>query len=152
MNRLFLLCLTLAVIVSCDKDKFETVPQVRVKETTGREIPPSGALKVTLEVTDKEGDVDDSVYIFRERLNRRGTSRRLLPYKIPEFPDKPSVEFEVVLDYATELTLALPALNIPGSVPLQRETDTLRLKFIVKDKEGNWSDTAVVDDIFVKRQ
>lgn len=151
MNRFFLLCLVLAVIVSCDKDKFETVPQVRIKETTGREIPASGALKVMLEVTDKEGDVDDSLYIFRERLNKRGVSRRLLPYKIPEFPDKPSVEVEIVLDYSTELTLALPSLNIPGSVPLKREIDTLRLKFIVKDKAGNWSDTAVLDDIFVTR-
>jgi hypothetical protein len=151
MNRFFLLCLTLAVIVSCDKDKFETVPQVRIKSTTGREIPASGALKVTLEVTDKQGDVDDSLYIFRERLNQRGVSRRLLPYKIPEFPDKPSVEVEIVLDYATELTLALSAINVPGSVPPKRETDTLRLKFIVKDKAGNWSDTAVLNDIYVAR-
>lgn len=151
MNRFFLLCLILVVIVSCDKDKFETVPQISIKSTTGLQIPASGALKVTLEVTDKEGDVDDSLYIFRERLNQRGVSRRLLPYKIPEFPDKPSVEVEIVLDYATELTLALSALNVPGAVPPKREIDTLRLKFIVKDKEGNWSDTAVLNDIYVTR-
>jgi hypothetical protein len=151
MKKLFALCLTLAVLASCDKDKFETKPQVRVLSTSGKNIPSSADLRVTLEVTDKEGDVDDSLYIVRERLNRKGFSRVVLPYKLPQYPaGKSRVEFETILTYATELTFGMSPVDIPGTGN-KNEIDTLRLKFVVKDRAGNKSDTAILDDVYVTR-
>jgi hypothetical protein len=119
---------------------------------TSNVIPINGALKVVIEFTDKEGDVDDSLFIKKRRINLRTTTtiRDSLRFKIPSFPDKTKGEMEVVLDYQSILSAINPP-NIPGSNPPQKESDTLTLKFAVRDKQGNASDSLDLGTIIVLR-
>jgi hypothetical protein len=137
------------VLFACSKDSFETKPQISIKSVSPEFVPIGGRLNIRLEFRDKEGDVDDSLFVIRERLNINSFSPPFeLKYDIPEFPEKSKGEFEITIPYATGLTLNL---NPIGSSP-NFENDTLRLKLVVKDKEKNTSDTAIIERVVVGRR
>lgn len=138
------------VFIGCQKDKFTTSPQIEIKAVNSNVIPQGFPLNVRLEFRDKEGDVSDSIFIIRERINRRSPIvRPPLPFKIPTFPSKQSGEIEVNLDYSLQLTLGISPIKIPGIE--KNEPDTMRYKFVVRDLKQNVSDTAVLNDIIVIR-
>lgn len=139
-------------MIACDKDKFETVPQLELRSRTPDIVPVNGTLRLNIEFRDKEGDVNDSLLIVRQRLNVRGPIQLPpSPYGIPDFPKTDKGEFEVSLEYQFGLVLNLPPLRIPGSNPIRNEIDTLRLKIVARDKAGNKSDTLIVDNVYVTR-
>ena len=153
MKKYFGLFLLLGILVACGKDKFETKPQLTLKSVNSREVPFNGNLVVTLEFTDKEGDVNDSLYVIRERINKRGPV--VAPpsdFKIPNFPNRDQGEFQINFDFQTQLAFGFTSIRIPGTDPSQFEPDSLILKFVARDKEGNLSDTLVVDKIIVERR
>lgn len=150
MKSTLLFAVALFIFTACEKDKFQTKPQLEIKSVNTRFVGQNQDLIVRIEFTDKEGDVSDSLFVVRERLNRRRplTERpRLIKYNIPTFNNKDG-EFEVKLEYQRALTLALSPIRIDT---IRNEPDTLRLKFVAKDLAGNFSDTATVDDIIVAR-
>lgn len=137
-------------VIACNKDKVETKPHVSFKSFNTDVVSLNEALRVTLNFTDQEGDLD-SLFIIRQRLNARGPSYKVLPYGIPEFSGQNKGELEVTLSYASDLTLALSALPIPGSNPRRYEPDTLQLKFYLKDEAGNVSDSTSPKQVIVIR-
>lgn len=139
------------VFASCGKEKFTTAPQLEVKDVSSTIIPRNGDLSVRLEFRDKEGDVSDSLFVIRERLNVKdqATKPYVIKYKIPVFPNKSSGEFQVDLAYNFALTLQLSPIRIPGTS--ENEPDTLRLKFVATDLQKNVSDTAVINRVIVMR-
>ena len=152
MKQYFVLCLLLSTLVGCDKDKFETKPQLTLKSTNYTNVPYNGNLVVTLEFTDKEGDINDSLFVIRERINRRGQLKTApSPFKIPDFPSRNQGEIQVNFDFQFELISGLSSIRIPGTNPSRNESDSLILKFVARDKEGNLSDTVVLNNIYVER-
>jgi len=147
-----LLAIVVFVVVACGKDKFQTIPQLKLKSRSTDIVSLNSSLVLDVEFTDKEGDVSDSLLIVRQRLNVRGaTQLPALPYGIPDFPHTDKGQFEVTLGYQFGLVLGLSPLRIPGSNPARNEVDTLRLKIVARDKAGNKSDTLVVDNVYVTR-
>jgi hypothetical protein len=152
MKRLLINTGLAVALLSCSKDKYETKPQLRIKSVNTKEVAIGETLSVIFEFTDKQGDVSDSLYIFRERLNVHGpVTTPKSDYKLPNFPETTKGEIEVNFRYAFDLTATINEIRIPGSNPSRNEPDTMRLKFVVKDKGGNFSDTAVLDNLFVQR-
>jgi hypothetical protein len=151
INKLPVFILLLAVL-ACGKDKFQTIPQLKFKSINTYNVPINENLRVTLEYTDKEGDVDDSLVVVRQRLNRRGPVT-LSPsiFNIPEFPNTNKGQFEMNFLYQFHLISGLTPIRIPGSNPPMNEPDTLLMKFVAKDKAGNKSDTLVLNTIYVER-
>jgi hypothetical protein len=151
-TKFALAAIILFTIIACGKDKFLTVPQLSFKSRNTDVVPVNGSLRVVLEYTDKEGDVSDSIFIVRQRLNVRGPVQLAAsPYNIPDFPKTQKGEFEITLEYQFSLVFGLSPLRVPGSNPVRNEVDTLRLKIVAKDKEGNKSDTLVINDVYVTR-
>jgi hypothetical protein len=145
MKKILFYSILILFVCACNKDKFQTKPQLTVKTSSDIIVAKNSGLEVLLEYTDKEGDVDDTLYIKKERLNLRTTTtiRDLLKIKVPEFPNRDKGEFQVLLDYQNYLISALnPPLNEP---------DTLNLKFVLKDKAGNVSDTVTLSNVIVIR-
>ena len=140
-------------MIACGKDKFQTIPQLTLRAKSPEVVPVNGTLRLNIEYTDKEGDVSDTVFIVRQRLNVRGPLLlQPSPYDIPEFPHTDKGEFEISLLYQRDLIFSItPPLRIPGTNPAKYENDTLRLKIVAKDKAGNKSDTLVVDNVYVAR-
>ena len=152
-TRIWLAVIITFGMLSCGKDKFETKPQLEYLSRNTDIVNPGQALRLNIEFRDKEGDVSDTLFIVRQRLNRKGPVQ--LPasfYLIPDFPKTDKGEFEITLDYSNDLTTALTAIPIPGSgTPAKKEIDTLRIKILARDLGGNKSDTLVVDNVYVKR-
>jgi hypothetical protein len=150
MKQIFAGSVLVLLLLACGKDNFETKPQLKIKSADPKEVTNERPLTIIIEFTDKEGDVSDSLYIVRQRLNLNGAETFLpLPYKLPDFPKTTKGEFELNLDYNQDVTLNMNPIRIPGTNT--NEQDTLRLKFVAKDKGGNFSDTAILDDIYVIR-
>ncbi len=151
-TRIMLVVIIALAIIGCDKDKFETVPKLKLKSVSPDVVPVNGNLRMNVEYTDKEGDVSDSLFIIRQRLNVKGPiTMPVSPYDIPGFPFKNKGEFEITLEYQRHLIFAMQPIRIPGSNPPRNEIDTLRLKIVAKDNGGNKSDTLVVDNVYVIR-
>ena len=143
MKKILLFLSFSALVLSCDKDSFETKPTLEVIEQSSDYVPKNSDLRVRLEFTDKEGDVSDSVILLRQRLNIKNTTvSNPIKYPIPTHPSITKAEIEVNLEYVNGLTFGFPAITIPGTSPTQYEPDTMALKFVVRDAKGNKSDTA----------
>jgi hypothetical protein len=143
------------VMLGCSKDKFQTTPSLEIKSTSGKVVPVNGTLQITFKFTDKEGDVSDTLYMKKVRLNKRAVAVRLrdsVDFEIPEFPPHNDGEIQLSLDYQNELISAASPPTIPNSNPPQKEPDTLALKFVLKDKRGHKSDTVTLNDVIVIRQ
>ena len=152
-TRIWLTLIVVFGMIACGKDKFETKPQLTLRSKSPDVVNKPDPLRLNIEYTDKEGDVSDSLFITRQRLNsKKPVTSKESPYDIPSFPTMNKGEFEITLDYFNDLTFNLTPIPIPGSGnPAKNEIDTLRLKIVAKDKAGNKSDTLVVDNVYVIR-
>ena len=151
-TKVLLLLLVIVSVVACKKDKLATVPKIKVTALNTTEVGLNGTLRVTLEFADKEGDLTDSIFIKKIRLNKRvvPTIRDSFPLKMPDFPANSRGEITISLDYQAILSAITPP-TIPGSNPPMREPDTLILKFAVRDAAKHLSDTATSAQIAVIR-
>ena len=152
-TRIWLAVIITFGTISCGKDNFETKPQLEYLSRNTDVVEASQSLRLNIEFRDKEGDVSDTLFIVRQRLNKKSPVQ--LPasfYLIPDFPKTDKGEFEITLDYSQHLTTALTAISIPGTgTPAKKEIDTLRIKILARDLGGNKSDTLVVDNVYVIR-
>jgi hypothetical protein len=153
MKTRYVAVLFLAVgLSSCGKDKFQTIPQLKFISKNTDVVAQNGTLRVTLQFTDKEGDVNDSLLVVRQRINRSNpVTPPASPYSIPNFPASTKGEFDITLTYQFGLIFGISPIRIPGSNPARNEPDTLNLKFVARDRAGNKSDTLTLRNIIVIR-
>ena len=139
----------LIIFTGCDKGKFETKPTLEVKSVQSKSLARGDDFFVDLEFTDKEGDVDSVIYVIRERTNALGRRTVSDDYTVPEFPNTSKGEIKVQLRYSFELTAGFSAISLPGN---KKQADTMNLKFVLKDRANNLSDTAVVSNVVIARE
>lgn len=136
---------TLVLLLACNKDKFQTKPQIEIVNYNTKVVGKGQQLVIDLQFTDKEGDLSEGKFVY---IHKR-TNRRLLPVTlnypdsvintVPVFPDHSKGEFSLHLDYT----------NLQRS-PV--ENDSIYFRFVVVDRAGNKSDTVNSDQIVVLRQ
>lgn len=135
----------IAISTACNKDKYQTKPSIEVVDESSV-VPRDGQIFVRLKYTDKEGDVArDSIWYLAELLNVRRPvgPREYIPVKepLPDFPDKNSGEIELRLDHF------LYYKEIADNNPDHDKNDTIRIRFVLQDRAGNRSDTAISGSI-----
>jgi hypothetical protein len=154
MKYTLLTILFLALITGCSKEKFETKPHLKLLSVSDNVVPKNGTLDVNLEFNDKEGDVFDSLFVSKVRLNARttATTRDSFRLKVPAFPNDKKGELAFTLNYQQHLISAQSPLTVPGTNnPVLFESDTVNIRFVLRDKAGNKSDTLVIDNVVVQR-
>jgi len=131
------------VLYACSKNKFETTPTIRVKDLNTTEVhAPDGVLNITLEVTDKEGDVagGDLTYI-RVRTNST-------PIPDPVNNDKADTAHATVPSYPktdkVDMVLAIPYSFLDED---PSRNDTMYFKLTLRDSQGHQSDTITTKSI-----
>jgi hypothetical protein len=146
-------CLSfIIVILACNKDSLETKPKIKIDKIN----PSSGVirraangagreLEIDLTFADKQGDVNDTLYVRKIRRNISAVNPSNLPaissgikVEIPDFPNQPRGVIRYTFDFNSELQ---PALNT--------QNDTIYFRFVLKDKAGNVSDTLNTKDIII---
>ncbi len=135
----------MVVIWACSKNTYNTKPTIKIKSISTNVVQNGNDLTVQLQVTDKEGDVTDSMSITKVRVNQKVapiTVRDILYFKVPDAPNS--------IDGIVQLDLKYQDHLISAQNPLG-ENDTLLLRFALRDKAGNVSDTITSDSIVVIR-
>lgn len=128
------------MVAACGKDKFETVPQVEIK-SFGPDVVVKGDLfELVAEITDKEGDVQDSVLLVRKRFTNgtiqvptRSDDSLYVNLRDFGFPNKTTIELRILFAYG-EL--------IPGTLyyNIQEQVDRgLIYTLIISDRAKNKS-------------
>jgi len=149
--KIYVPVFVLVLSVACSKDNYKTQPQFKVKSLNGNVIPLGGTLVVTIEATDKEGDLGNGSYTYLPvLLNKRRLAVTSLPYAsitepIPGFPDNSKSD----IDLRLARTSLFKDLNVrPG----EDKNDTIAIKIVITDRAGNKSDTSSTDPIILLGQ
>jgi hypothetical protein len=153
MKKLIIAGLVLVVLFACNKDKFQTKPQISLKSISSSVVSSGDMLNIALSYTDKQGDISDTLYIKKIRLNKTvvATLRDSLKYKIPDFPDYDKGEIDLALNYQNDLVSAVTPPTIVGSNPSKPQPDTLNIQIWIHDKAGNVSDTVSTGQVIIMR-
>jgi len=153
MKKILITGFVLVVLFACNKDKYQTKPQISFKLITNSVVPASGGTTIVLSYTDKEGDISDTLYLLKVRLNKTvvPTLRDSIKYKIPDFPNYDKGEISVALTYQNDLVSAQTPPPIQGSNPSQPQPDTLLIKIWIHDKAGHVSDTVSTGQVVIMR-
>src|SRR5688572_11174693 len=152
MIRILPIALILIVLVSsCDKNKFQTRPSLSLKSQNGNVVPSGASLQLEFEFTDKEGDVSDTLFVKKIRTNKIvvPTIRDSFKLAVPQFPKNTQGVVLVTLDHTFYLASAVQPPKDP--VTGDPQDDTLMLKFAIRDKAKNISDTVTIGPIIVIR-
>lgn len=150
MKRLLLFTAIATFVVACSKGKFQTVPQVEVISLGPSAVVKGQLITFRANVTDKEGDVQDSVIFYRKVYalsgslvstdSIRGTIKDFgIPAKTQEY------ELQLMLIYG-ESSQVYQTQN--GNNTVDR---LLSVGVYVKDKAGNRSQYAESDKITLKK-
>lgn len=132
------------ILWACKKNAYNTKPTIKIKSINTNVVEVNGSLRIQLEVSDKEGDVTNTLFMQKVRVNLRTTPtlRDTLYLPIPDAPNSQDGTVDLNLSYNDYLT---SAINPNG------QNDTLLLKFALKDKANNVSDTLTTDRIVIIR-
>jgi len=66
MKKVFVFCFLALALLACDKDKFETVPQVEIKSLSPDVVVNDGFFSLTATIRDKEGDLQDTILLVQK--------------------------------------------------------------------------------------
>ena len=147
MKRIFVSIVLASVLFACSKDKFKTEPQVEIKSFGPDEVHKGELFTLRVEVTDKEGDVQDSVLLVRKRYNAGvALPADTLRYTIKDFhaPIKTRIEISAEFSYG-ELRD-----NYIFQNPEVKDTE-VSIGIIVRDRAGNRSNYAESHKILLKK-
>ena len=142
--------LALLLFVACSKDKYQTTPTIEIKSIEPTTVGINTPLIVELEYTDKEGDIQDSIFVKKIRINQKElkTLRDSFAPQLPgDAPEKPKGTIKLTLDYNNYVTSAENPGNPPNAAP-----DSLIFRFILQDKGKHRSDSVESGLIVVLRQ
>lgn len=148
-NILGILILITVFNWGCNKEKFQTKPQLFIKSINQTNFVIGDNVKIQLEFTDAEGDVQDTLWVMRRTRNCPSSLARLndtSKLKIPNFTSTANQKGIFELNYTYGKTDPFMLINgCPG------RNDTSFFRFWMKDKAGNRSDTVTTTNIVLLR-
>lgn len=139
----------IGVAVACNKDKFQTKPQLFLKNINRSSVPRGELLTMNLEFTDAEGDVQDTLWI--QRISKVCPAQIGVQfksgYKIPDFSSTKNQKGTFEINFVNGILKdGFVTINTCSS-----KTDTSYFKFWMKDKAKNVSDTVTTSNIAIEK-
>ena len=132
--------LIVAIFSGCTKDKFKSTPSLRFKSVNSKIIPPNSGIQFTLEFTDAEGDLNDSLFI--QKIEPTCENSNFTDYyTIPSFPVTKNEKGDILINF-----------RYFDVAPQCQRNDTAIFRFVIKDKAGHISDTAASPPIVLLYQ
>ena len=136
MRNPLLFSIIILFLISCNKNKYTTIPQLKYKSANKKVFQSGDIIVFTLSFSDAEGDLQDSIYV--EKFEPKCVNSRFKQlYKIPPFPTSKNQSGEINITYGYNVSSYPPILG-----PQCNRNDTCVFKFVLKDKAQNKSDTA----------
>lgn len=138
MKAKILILFVIALITnSCNKNTYTTSPQLTFKSVNSTSFTNGDIVSFNIQFTDKEGDVQDSIWILRVSKICPGSFASLYPYSMPQFTPTKDLKGIIEIDFRyNQYNTGYPSLSGCGV-----KNDTSYFKFWIKDNAGNVSDT-----------
>jgi hypothetical protein len=138
-TKLLIVSLMVIGIVACKKDQYNTTPELKFKKVSTDVIAPGQSIIFSLEVTDKEGDIQDTIYVEKVRLNEKAcaTVDPVSRNQMPAFTPTKNFKGDIEVRYSYGINLQFPPIQDPKCA----ENDTCIYRFWIKDNAQNVSDT-----------
>lgn len=148
-TKLLIAALFIFGLTACNKDQFTTKPQITFKSVNTQQLYPDQIITFTLHYTDKEGDIQDSLYVQKITQNCDLSNFQEL-YQIPQsVPDQKNGEGDIVVTYGYGVSTGYPPIKEPACPGMN---DTCVFRFALTDKQNNTSDTITSPQIvLIKR-
>lgn len=135
--KILILFLIALITNSCNKNTYTTSPQLTFKSVNATTITQGGLISFNIQFTDKEGDVQDSIWILRVSKICPGSFPAVYQYAMPSFTPTKDLKGIIELDFSYNQTgTGYPTLSGCGV-----KNDTSYFKFWIKDNAGHVSDT-----------
>ncbi len=129
------------IALACEKTTFETKPTLKFKQAASYDLSQGDYLQFKLQLSDKEGDITDSIWIKASTRKCPG-SALTIPYKMPDVPPKANLVAEVDITFIIGIIdPSAPVWNLN----LCAGVDTAIFQFWTRDLAGNLSDTVQAD-------
>ena len=146
MKTKLLILLTIPVLFyACTKSTYTTKPQISVKSISGTTLGPGSVLLFSIEFTDKEGDVQDTLWV--QKISRTcpttAGAQFISRNKMPDFTPTANLKGTIEVGYGYNTN----ASGYPTISGCGIKNDTCYFRFWLKDKAKNVSDTLVTQNI-----
>ncbi len=146
MKTKLLIVLIITGVAACNKDKFNTKPSLEFKSVNSQVFQKGQIMEFVLKYTDKEGDIQDSLYLEEVTKDTFCPANNFVTYyPMPaDVPEQSNAQGEIVIRYIYGVSLQYPPIYTAAKC---QRNDTCFFKFVLKDKANNTSDTAVSPQI-----
>jgi hypothetical protein len=144
-TKILVSLMMIVVFAACTKDKYTTRPQIKFKKQSTSTLNHNDVVTFTMEVTDAEGDLQDTMWIQKVEP-KCGGSNFTAKYKMPDFTAIKNIKADVDVCFAYGNNLGCPVISGPAC---PNRNDTATFRFWIKDKGGNISDTATSSTIVI---
>ena len=141
-NKLIILFGVL-VLAGCGKEKFESTPGLKLHSVNTKDLHRQELLRFSFTFTDEEGDLQDSIYV-EKLVPQCADSQFEQWYPLPAFPSTANQKGELTVTFGYNVT---EYADVKG--PRCFRNDTAIFRFVLRDKAGNTSDTAVSPPIVI---
>ena len=147
---LLLMTLVITVTMACNKDKFTTEPQIKIKKISPDNVVKGNIIKVEGEFTDDEGDIDSAFIVYKFYNGSTATKIDTIDdYTITSVNLPPKTrqgDFVFSFSYGEFID---GYILLPGT-PVGKDTSAT-LGLILKDKAGHRSNYSESDKIRLKK-
>ena len=138
MRKTILISMIILFFASgCNKNKYNTVPSLKYKSVSSKELRNFQTIQFRFTFTDKEGDLTDSLYII-EKVPHCNYNGPVISFKLPSFPTTKNIGGDILFNMTH------------NDFPVQCfGNDTATFKFFIKDAAKHISDTATAETIII---
>ena len=146
MRNTIIIILIGLIFIGCSKESFTTIPQLKFKSVNTNKLFPNQLIQFTLSFTDKEGDLQDSVFI--EKVGAKCPESNLkLKYLLPKLSGSTITGGDLLVTLANGINISgYENLSI---APKCEYNDTCYFRFVLRDKAQNKSDTVKSEMIII---
>jgi hypothetical protein len=139
--------LVLLVVASCSKEGVTTKPRISFKSVSTDHVFFNQDISFTLEFSDKEGDLNDSIHVVKSSSSWCDGAQLAdsATWMLPDLDGRKNVQGELEIRMRYQFDLATVPCDGADTV------ETAIFKFLIKDKAGNVSDTAYSPPIIIEK-
>lgn len=143
-TKILLTLVAFCFLAACGKDKYTTKPQLKYKSVNTRQLNRNQTLTFTLEVTDAQGDLQDTIWV-QEVVRNCSNGGFISYYKMPQFTGTKDFKGEINVCYSYGVNLGCPIIQPTCG----NKNDSASFKFWIQDKARNRSDTITSDEVVI---
>jgi hypothetical protein len=148
-TKLLITAVTALCLSACSKDKFSTKPELTFKSVNTQVLGPEQIIRFTLHYTDKEGDIQNTLYVQKITQNC-DLSNFESAYQMPNnVPKQQNGEGDITVTFGYGVDLNVPPIKEPAC---PEQNDTCVFRFALTDLKSNTSDTITSPQIVLLKR